>query len=160
MTFTSADWVSNLTLSLLIKEEKDGEKSGNAEAEKDVEKKAKPQKKSKISEDITVELIIRDIVDPTADDVTSSKKKYSNIWISFHLVLYCCFCQLKKVYIFIFSGCKIWQTETWPNRKGKRTSTVWKLLSLRHRWAAKAKQALRSCQWSLEKILANLIPRS
>uniref|UniRef100_A0A7N6AGJ1 Hypoxia up-regulated protein 1 n=1 Tax=Anabas testudineus TaxID=64144 RepID=A0A7N6AGJ1_ANATE len=79
MTFTSADWVSNLTLSLLIKEEKDGEKSGNAEAEKDVEKKAKPQKKSKISEDITVELIIRDIVDPTADDVTSSKKKLQDL---------------------------------------------------------------------------------
>uniref|UniRef100_A0A7N6FKD6 Hypoxia up-regulated protein 1 n=1 Tax=Anabas testudineus TaxID=64144 RepID=A0A7N6FKD6_ANATE len=61
------------------KEEKDGEKSGNAEAEKDVEKKAKPQKKSKISEDITVELIIRDIVDPTADDVTSSKKKLQDL---------------------------------------------------------------------------------
>uniref|UniRef100_A0A7N6AVC8 Hypoxia up-regulated protein 1 n=1 Tax=Anabas testudineus TaxID=64144 RepID=A0A7N6AVC8_ANATE len=60
-------------------DEKDGEKSGNAEAEKDVEKKAKPQKKSKISEDITVELIIRDIVDPTADDVTSSKKKLQDL---------------------------------------------------------------------------------
>uniref|UniRef100_A0A7N6BS34 Hypoxia up-regulated protein 1 n=1 Tax=Anabas testudineus TaxID=64144 RepID=A0A7N6BS34_ANATE len=57
----------------------DQKKSGNAEAEKDVEKKAKPQKKSKISEDITVELIIRDIVDPTADDVTSSKKKLQDL---------------------------------------------------------------------------------
>uniref|UniRef100_A0A7N6B9P2 Hypoxia up-regulated protein 1 n=1 Tax=Anabas testudineus TaxID=64144 RepID=A0A7N6B9P2_ANATE len=59
--------------------EEAGKKSGNAEAEKDVEKKAKPQKKSKISEDITVELIIRDIVDPTADDVTSSKKKLQDL---------------------------------------------------------------------------------
>ncbi|XP_051257465.1 hypoxia up-regulated protein 1 [Dicentrarchus labrax] len=61
------------------KEEKDGDKSENAEAEKDVEKKAKPQKKSKISEDVTVELIINDILDPTADDVTSSKKKLQDL---------------------------------------------------------------------------------
>uniref|UniRef100_A0A8C4DUJ4 Hypoxia up-regulated protein 1 n=1 Tax=Dicentrarchus labrax TaxID=13489 RepID=A0A8C4DUJ4_DICLA len=59
--------------------EKDGDKSENAEAEKDVEKKAKPQKKSKISEDVTVELIINDILDPTADDVTSSKKKLQDL---------------------------------------------------------------------------------
>ncbi|XP_038564043.1 hypoxia up-regulated protein 1 isoform X1 [Micropterus salmoides] len=61
------------------KEETDGEKSGNTEAEKDVEKKAKPQKKSKISEDIAVELVINDILDPTADDVTSSKKKLQDL---------------------------------------------------------------------------------
>ncbi|XP_073335178.1 hypoxia up-regulated protein 1 [Pagrus major] len=61
------------------KEEKDGEKSGNAESEKDVEKKAKPQKKSKISEDIAVTLVINDILDPTADDVTSSKKKLQDL---------------------------------------------------------------------------------
>lgn len=60
---------------LLVKEEKDGEKSGNAEAEKDEEKEVKPQKKSKIAEDITVELVTNDIIDPTADDVASSKKK-------------------------------------------------------------------------------------
>uniref|UniRef100_A0A8C4DP65 Hypoxia up-regulated protein 1 n=1 Tax=Dicentrarchus labrax TaxID=13489 RepID=A0A8C4DP65_DICLA len=60
-------------------EEKNGDKSENAEAEKDVEKKAKPQKKSKISEDVTVELIINDILDPTADDVTSSKKKLQDL---------------------------------------------------------------------------------
>ncbi|XP_038564044.1 hypoxia up-regulated protein 1 isoform X2 [Micropterus salmoides] len=59
--------------------ETDGEKSGNTEAEKDVEKKAKPQKKSKISEDIAVELVINDILDPTADDVTSSKKKLQDL---------------------------------------------------------------------------------
>ncbi|XP_040908123.1 hypoxia up-regulated protein 1 [Toxotes jaculatrix] len=61
------------------KEEKDGEKSGNAEAEKDVEKKAKPQKKTKISEDITVELVINDVFDPTADDVASSQKKLQDL---------------------------------------------------------------------------------
>ncbi|XP_070839383.1 hypoxia up-regulated protein 1 [Chaetodon trifascialis] len=61
------------------KEEKDGEKSGNTEAEKDAEKKAKPQKKSKISEDIAVTLIINDILDPTEDDVTSSKKKLQDL---------------------------------------------------------------------------------
>ncbi|XP_019941425.1 hypoxia up-regulated protein 1 [Paralichthys olivaceus] len=63
------------------KEEKDGEKSGNAEAEKEEEeeKKAKPQKKAKISDEITVELIIKDIFDPTADTVTSSKKKLQDL---------------------------------------------------------------------------------
>ncbi|KAM7398645.1 hypothetical protein PAMA_006520 [Pampus argenteus] len=61
------------------KEEKDGEKSVNAEAEKDVEQKAKPQKKTKISEDITVELIIKDILNPTTDDLTSSKKKLQDL---------------------------------------------------------------------------------
>ncbi|XP_042354699.1 hypoxia up-regulated protein 1 [Plectropomus leopardus] len=60
------------------KEEKEGEKSGT-DAEKEVEKKAQPQKKSKISEDIAVELIINDILDPTADDVTSSKKKLQDL---------------------------------------------------------------------------------
>uniref|UniRef100_A0A8C4DTX7 Hypoxia up-regulated protein 1 n=1 Tax=Dicentrarchus labrax TaxID=13489 RepID=A0A8C4DTX7_DICLA len=71
--------VLKVTTFLLVKEEKDGDKSENAEAEKDVEKKAKPQKKSKISEDVTVELIINDILDPTADDVTSSKKKLQDL---------------------------------------------------------------------------------
>ncbi|XP_023132280.2 hypoxia up-regulated protein 1 [Amphiprion ocellaris] len=61
------------------KEEKDEEKSGNAEVEKDAEKKAKPQKKSKISEDITVELVINDILDPTAEDLTLSKKKLQDL---------------------------------------------------------------------------------
>ncbi|XP_076607074.1 hypoxia up-regulated protein 1 [Chaetodon auriga] len=61
------------------KEEKDGEKSGNTEAEKDAEKKVKPQKKSKISEDIAVTLVINDILDPTEDDVTSSKKKLQDL---------------------------------------------------------------------------------
>ncbi|XP_053188010.1 hypoxia up-regulated protein 1 isoform X1 [Scomber japonicus] len=61
------------------KEEKDGEKPANAEAEKEAEKKAKPQKKSKISEDIAVELIINDILNPTADDLSSSKKKLQDL---------------------------------------------------------------------------------
>ncbi|TKS83822.1 Hypoxia up-regulated protein 1 [Collichthys lucidus] len=60
------------------KEESNGEKSAN-ESEKEAEKKAKPQKKSKISEDITAELLINDILDPTADDVTSSKKKLQDL---------------------------------------------------------------------------------
>ncbi|XP_063342397.1 hypoxia up-regulated protein 1 [Pelmatolapia mariae] len=57
------------------KEEKDGDKSVNTE----VEKKARPQKKSKISEEITLKLLINDIVDPTADDLTSSKKKLQDL---------------------------------------------------------------------------------
>ncbi|XP_022601516.1 hypoxia up-regulated protein 1 [Seriola dumerili] len=61
------------------KEENDGEKSGSVEPEKELEKKAKPQKKTKISEDITVELVINDISDPTADDVTSSQKKLQDL---------------------------------------------------------------------------------
>ncbi|KAM9728658.1 hypoxia up-regulated protein 1 [Menidia menidia] len=57
-------------------EEKDGEKSGGAEEE---EKKAKPQKKSKISEDITVELVINDVIDPTADELDASRKKLQDL---------------------------------------------------------------------------------
>ncbi|KAF3706804.1 Hypoxia up-regulated protein 1 Precursor [Channa argus] len=60
------------------KEEKETVKSEKAEAEKE-ENKAKPQKKSKISEDITVELVIKDILIPTADDVASSKKKLQDL---------------------------------------------------------------------------------
>ena len=58
-------------MSQLVKEEKDGDKSVNTEAEK----KEKPQKKSKIFEDIKVELVINDILDPTTDELTSSKNK-------------------------------------------------------------------------------------
>ncbi|MED6280152.1 Hypoxia up-regulated protein 1 [Characodon lateralis] len=57
-------------------EEKGGEKSENAESEK----KAKPQvKRTKISEDVTMELLISDVVDPTADDILSSKKKLQDL---------------------------------------------------------------------------------
>ncbi|XP_028276515.1 hypoxia up-regulated protein 1 isoform X2 [Parambassis ranga] len=60
-------------------EAKEGEKSGNTEADKDAEKKAKPQKKSKISEDVTAELIINDILNPTTKELTSSKKKLQDL---------------------------------------------------------------------------------
>lgn len=53
--------------------EQDNKTNGDADAEK----KAKPKKKSKISEDISVELLINDILDPTTDDLASSKKKYN-----------------------------------------------------------------------------------
>ncbi|XP_047235534.1 hypoxia up-regulated protein 1 isoform X2 [Girardinichthys multiradiatus] len=57
-------------------EEKGGEKSENAESEK----KEKPQvKRTKISEDVTMELLINDVVDPTADDILSSKKKLQDL---------------------------------------------------------------------------------
>ncbi|XP_071399389.1 hypoxia up-regulated protein 1 [Centroberyx affinis] len=59
------------------KEEKEGEKS--AEAEKEAEKKAKSQKKTKISEDVNVELLINDILNPTVEDITSSKKKLQDL---------------------------------------------------------------------------------
>lgn len=58
----------------LLKEQKGSESSGTT-GERDVEKKAKPQKKSKISEEISVELVIKDLLDPTAEDIISSKKK-------------------------------------------------------------------------------------
>lgn len=60
-------------------EQEEKEKSGTPEAEKEVEPAAKPQKKSKISEDITAELIINDILNPTADDLSSSKKKLQDL---------------------------------------------------------------------------------
>ncbi|XP_030601791.1 hypoxia up-regulated protein 1 [Archocentrus centrarchus] len=60
-------------------EAREEKNTANSEAEKEAEKKARPQKKSKISEDITVELLINDILDPTADDLTSSKKKLQDL---------------------------------------------------------------------------------
>lgn len=67
-------WILSELILLFTKKETEAEKSGTAEAEKEAEK-AKPKKKSKISEDITVELVIKDILDPTAVDLASSKKK-------------------------------------------------------------------------------------
>ncbi|KAK2828923.1 hypothetical protein Q5P01_019957 [Channa striata] len=61
------------------KEEKDTEKPEKSEAEKEEEKKIKPQKKSKISEEITAELVINDILNPTAEEITSSKKKLQDL---------------------------------------------------------------------------------
>lgn len=61
------------------KEEKEADKSENTESEKEAEVKAKSQKKSKISEDITVEQVVNDILDPTPDDLTASKKKLQDL---------------------------------------------------------------------------------
>lgn len=52
---------------LMVKEEQDEKKPA--------EMKTKSKKKSKISENIAVELIINDILDPPADYLASSKKK-------------------------------------------------------------------------------------
>ncbi|XP_057676910.1 hypoxia up-regulated protein 1 isoform X1 [Corythoichthys intestinalis] len=54
------------------KEEKDSEKKIKAEDDENV---TKPLKKTKISEDITIELIINDVLNPTTDDLNASKKK-------------------------------------------------------------------------------------
>uniref|UniRef100_A0A8C5NCW8 Hypoxia up-regulated protein 1 n=1 Tax=Gouania willdenowi TaxID=441366 RepID=A0A8C5NCW8_GOUWI len=62
-----------------ITEPDEEEKSENTEAEKEVEKKTKPQKRVKISEDVAVELIFNDILDPTADDLATSKKKLQDL---------------------------------------------------------------------------------
>ncbi|XP_012712373.1 hypoxia up-regulated protein 1 isoform X1 [Fundulus heteroclitus] len=55
-----------------------GEKGEKSEGSGTV-KKAKSQKRSKISEDVTLALLINDIVDPTADDLVSSKKKLQDL---------------------------------------------------------------------------------
>uniref|UniRef100_H3CT55 Hypoxia up-regulated protein 1 n=1 Tax=Tetraodon nigroviridis TaxID=99883 RepID=H3CT55_TETNG len=60
---------------LLVKGEQDNKTSGEADAER----KAKPKKKSKISEDIAVELLINDVLDPTPEELTSSKKKLQDL---------------------------------------------------------------------------------
>lgn len=60
-------------------EEKDAEKSGHTDSDKEADKKVKPQKKSKISDEIAVELVIHDILDPSADDLLSSKKKLQDL---------------------------------------------------------------------------------
>ncbi|XP_061658584.1 hypoxia up-regulated protein 1 [Syngnathoides biaculeatus] len=56
-----------------VKEEKNTEKK--SKAEKDDENVAKHLKKTKISEDIAIELILNDVLDPTANDLNASKKK-------------------------------------------------------------------------------------
>uniref|UniRef100_A0A8C5EI81 Hypoxia up-regulated protein 1 n=1 Tax=Gouania willdenowi TaxID=441366 RepID=A0A8C5EI81_GOUWI len=70
-------WFTLVSLCSLMKDEE--EKSENTEAEKEVEKKTKPQKRVKISEDVAVELIFNDILDPTADDLATSKKKLQDL---------------------------------------------------------------------------------
>uniref|UniRef100_A0A9J8C8U9 Hypoxia up-regulated protein 1 n=1 Tax=Cyprinus carpio carpio TaxID=630221 RepID=A0A9J8C8U9_CYPCA len=57
-----------------IKEDK-----AETQGETDAEKKPKPQKKSKISEDITVELEVNDVLDPSTEDMEVSKKKLQDL---------------------------------------------------------------------------------
>ncbi|XP_019904097.2 hypoxia up-regulated protein 1 isoform X2 [Esox lucius] len=60
-------------------DEKRTDEAEKTEAEKEVEKKAKPQKKSKISEDVAVELQVNDILNPSLEAITSSKKKLQDL---------------------------------------------------------------------------------
>ncbi|XP_059400263.1 hypoxia up-regulated protein 1-like [Carassius carassius] len=60
--------------------EKTEEKSDAEKAEEtEAEKKSKIQKKSKISEDITVELEVNDVLDPSTEDMEVSKKKLQDL---------------------------------------------------------------------------------
>ncbi|XP_052464026.1 hypoxia up-regulated protein 1-like [Carassius gibelio] len=60
--------------------EKTEEKSEAEKAEEtEAEKKSKIQKKSKISEDITVELEVNDVLDPSTEDMEVSKKKLQDL---------------------------------------------------------------------------------
>ncbi|CAL9686034.1 unnamed protein product [Knipowitschia caucasica] len=61
------------------KAEKDAAKSENTDGDKEAEKTTKPVKKSKLSDEIAVELLYHDIVDPTADDVSASNKKLKDL---------------------------------------------------------------------------------
>lgn len=62
------------------KAEKTEDKSdGEKPEEKEADQKAKPQKKSKVSEDITVELEVKDILDPSTEDMEVSKKKLQDL---------------------------------------------------------------------------------
>uniref|UniRef100_A0A8C1IWR6 Hypoxia up-regulated protein 1 n=1 Tax=Cyprinus carpio TaxID=7962 RepID=A0A8C1IWR6_CYPCA len=56
-------------------EKSDAEKAEETEADK----KSKPLKKSKISEDITVELEVNDVLDPSTEDMEVSKKKLQDL---------------------------------------------------------------------------------
>ncbi|XP_028840520.1 hypoxia up-regulated protein 1 isoform X2 [Denticeps clupeoides] len=68
-------------------EQNEGEKSDKDEKEIKGEKaeegkeenKDKPQKKSKISEDVRVELVVNDVLDPSIDDIDSSTKKLQDL---------------------------------------------------------------------------------
>ncbi|XP_073685468.1 hypoxia up-regulated protein 1 [Garra rufa] len=62
------------------KTEKPEEKSDGEKAEeKEEEKKPKPLKKSKLSEDITVELEVNDVLDPSTEDIEVSKKRLQDL---------------------------------------------------------------------------------
>ncbi|XP_056592414.1 hypoxia up-regulated protein 1 [Triplophysa dalaica] len=63
------------------KEGKKGEDKSDGEKpeEKEVDQTVKPQKKSKVSEDITVELEVKDILDPSPEDMEVSQKKLQDL---------------------------------------------------------------------------------
>ncbi|XP_056096158.1 hypoxia up-regulated protein 1 [Rhinichthys klamathensis goyatoka] len=61
------------------KAEKPEEKANGEKAEEEADKKPKPQKKSKISEDITVELEVNDVLIPSTEDLEVSKKKLQDL---------------------------------------------------------------------------------
>ncbi|XP_067289169.1 hypoxia up-regulated protein 1 [Pseudorasbora parva] len=64
------------------KAEKPEEKSNGEKAaaeEEAADKKSKPQKKSKISEDVTVELEVNDVLIPSTEDIEVSKKKLQDL---------------------------------------------------------------------------------
>lgn len=86
---------------LLFKEEQ--ENKTNEEA--DAEKKAKPKKKSKISEDITVELLINDVLDPTTDQLASSKKRSNSQKRRFFL-LHLDFSVWRSITYCVSAGCR------------------------------------------------------
>ncbi|XP_061104368.1 hypoxia up-regulated protein 1 isoform X1 [Conger conger] len=58
-------------------EKKPSEEEGKAEEKED--KKAKPQKRTKISDEIGVELQVNDILNPSSDQIESSKKKLQDL---------------------------------------------------------------------------------
>ncbi|XP_013992641.2 hypoxia up-regulated protein 1 isoform X3 [Salmo salar] len=65
-------------------DEKEGAKSGEAKtteeaANTEAEKKAKPQKKTKISEDVAVELQVKDILNPNFEAIATSNKKLQDL---------------------------------------------------------------------------------
>uniref|UniRef100_A0A3Q2FCG5 Hypoxia up-regulated protein 1 n=1 Tax=Cyprinodon variegatus TaxID=28743 RepID=A0A3Q2FCG5_CYPVA len=60
---------------VFTQEEKGGEKPESVEPEK----KAKPQKRTKISEDVSLELVLHDVVDPTAEELLSSRQKLQDL---------------------------------------------------------------------------------
>lgn len=61
------------------KTEKSEDQPDGEKTEKEADIKAKPLKKSKVSEDITVELEMNDVLDPSTEDLEVSKKKLQDL---------------------------------------------------------------------------------
>uniref|UniRef100_A0AAY4BAQ4 Hypoxia up-regulated protein 1 n=1 Tax=Denticeps clupeoides TaxID=299321 RepID=A0AAY4BAQ4_9TELE len=82
-----ADGAEGKSEVFMKQEQNEGEKSDKDEKEIKGEKaeegkeenKDKPQKKSKISEDVRVELVVNDVLDPSIDDIDSSTKKLQDL---------------------------------------------------------------------------------